>query len=75
MTDIAEASSYIRALEACCLTGMPPGWEITEVAHFEPSIHDEDVGWVVAKIKYLKDERWHTRWAVVQDSQDYTGHG
>lgn len=71
MSDFAVETNYISNLEGCCLGGMPLGWVIVECPYFIESENDGPEGVVVAKIKYGSNSRW----AVVIDSQDYTGHG
>ena len=66
-----DAAAYVKNLEGCCLTGMPKGYKVTDVELMVESIPDVAGGVLLLGIKY-GDER---RWAVVRDSQDYSGHG
>ena len=71
--DIDSAVEYIKRLEGCCLRGMPINYQVLEVTHWQESQGDGPNGWMVCRISYNagNDERW----AVIQDSQDYSGHG
>lgn len=68
-----DAKGYIESLRGCCLSGMPKEYEVLEVPHFIESANDGPSGVVVLRIK--RTEESDEKWAVVTDSQDYTGHG
>lgn len=71
--NVNDAADYISRLESCCLRDMPSNYQVMEVEYWQESEGDGPNGYMVCRINYNggQDERW----AVITDSQDYTGHG